>query len=282
MSPQLSSSSGRSSLSPKRKVIALIALIAVVALIAGTAAQLSGVFSGSDESPSAADKQDSGGDDSSAQGNKKQFAELAKLARRQADDPFAQGKKDAPVVMIEYADFQCPFCQKFATSTERDLVKKYVKSGVLRIEWRNFPIFGKESKVGAKASYAAAQQDRFWQFHQAVYKDSPKGENTGYFTKKKMVQVAKKAGVKDLDTFRKDYASSQAKSSISKDSDEGYQLGVTSTPAFLINGRPLLGAQPKKQFESTIEKAHKAAKKKAAKEKDAPEGSDKQQGGADK
>ncbi len=69
-----------------------------------------------------------------------------KLARRDAGDALAQGRADAPVVLIEYADFKCGYCGKFARDTEPALVKKYVDDGTLRIEWRNFPIFGAESE----------------------------------------------------------------------------------------------------------------------------------------
>lgn len=89
------------------------------------------------------------------------YAELAELARRDAGDKLAQGRTDAPVVLIEYADFKCGYCGKFARDTEPALIKKYVADGTLRIEWRNFPIFGKESEAAARASWAAARRGPF-------------------------------------------------------------------------------------------------------------------------
>ncbi len=98
---------------------------------------------------------------------------LAQLARREADDPMAVGDEDAPVVMVNYSEFQCPFCGKFARDTEPVLHEKYVEDGTLRIEWRDFPYLGQESTTAALAGRAAAAQDKFWEFHEALYADQP-------------------------------------------------------------------------------------------------------------
>ncbi|MDG4860783.1 thioredoxin domain-containing protein [Streptomyces sp. T-3] len=183
--------------------------------------------------------------------------ELEKLARRDAKDPLAQGKADAPVVLIEYADFKCGFCGKFARDTEPELVKKYVDAGVLRIEWRNMPIFGKDSEAAARAAWAAGQQGRFWQFHEAAYAEGSKEKGFGG---DRLDELARTAGVKDLDRFRTDRDGDAAKQAVAKDSGEAYQLGATSTPSFLINGRPIAGAQPQEVFTEAIEAAKAAAK----------------------
>src|SRR5699024_5603667 len=71
--------------------------------------------------------------------------------RRDADDPMAIGDVDAPVVLIDYSDFQCPFCGKFARDTAPELIDEYVDEGILRIEWRDFPYLGDDSWKGARA-----------------------------------------------------------------------------------------------------------------------------------
>lgn len=181
---------------------------------------------------------------------------LAKLARRDADDPLAQGRADAPVVLVEYADFKCGFCGKFARDTEPGLVKKYVDDGTLRIEWRNFPIFGAESEAAARAAWAAGQQGRFWQFHRAAYADGAKEKGFGAA---RLDALAREAGVKDLDRFRTDRDGTAAHAAVTKDRDEAYALGATSTPSFLVNGQPLAGAQPAATFEQAIETARAQA-----------------------
>ncbi|MCM2390935.1 DsbA family protein [Streptomyces albipurpureus] len=184
------------------------------------------------------------------------YPELAKLARREAKDPLAVGRADAPVVMIEYADFLCGYCGKFARDTEPELIKEYVDKGVLRIEWRNFPIFGQESEDSARAAWAAGQQGRFWQFHSAAYAE---GEKEKGFSKGRLKELAKRAGVPDLNRFAKDLDSEAAKASVSRDQEEAYGLGATSTPSFLVNGRPLAGAQPMESFTQAIEAAQRTA-----------------------
>ncbi|MEU1123883.1 thioredoxin domain-containing protein [Streptomyces sp. NPDC005899] len=180
------------------------------------------------------------------------YPELAKLARRDAADKLARGRTDAPVVLIEYADFRCGYCGKFARDTEPELVEKYVKDGTLRIEWRNFPVFGAESEAAARASWAAGQQNRFWAFHRAAYAEGAKEKGFGT---DRLRALAKQAGVKDLDRFADDAESPEAAQAVRRDQEQAYGIGATSTPSFLINGRPVAGAQPTAVFAQAIEAA---------------------------
>lgn len=185
--------------------------------------------------------------------------ELLALARRDAADPLALGSPDAPVVLIEYSDFQCPFCGRFARETKPDLVREYVDEGILRIEWRNFPVFGAESDRAARAGWAAGQQNRFWQFHDEAYAE-PRRRNAGDFSEDDLIAMARRAGVGDLARFEKDMASDAAHRAVTRDSEEGYAIGVTSTPAFLVNGRPVLGAQPTDVFTDIVDEAAEQAR----------------------
>ncbi|MFB7515820.1 DsbA family protein [Streptomyces sp. NPDC056144] len=184
------------------------------------------------------------------------YPELEAYARRDASDKLALGRADAPVVLIEYADFKCGYCGKFARDTEPLLVKKYVDEGTLRIEWRNFPIFGEESEAVARASWAAGQQGRFWEFHKAAYAEGAKEKGFG---KERLTALAKEAGVADLARFTRDSEGTAARAAVKKDQEQGYSLGATSTPSFLVNGRPIAGAQPLETFTDAIEAAAKTA-----------------------
>ncbi|MFD9213403.1 DsbA family protein [Streptomyces sp. NPDC059544] len=195
------------------------------------------------------------------------YPELEKLARRDAGDPLALGRADAPVVMVEYADFKCGYCGKFARDTESALIRKYVEKGVLRIEWRNFPIFGEESESAARAAWAAGQQGRFWQFHKAAYADGAKEKGFG---EQRLEELAAEAGVKDLARFTRDAAGEEARQAVARDQEEGYGLGATSTPSFVVNGRPIAGAQPASTFVAAIEAARKAVTTEPAGPKSAP------------
>ncbi|MEV8391880.1 MULTISPECIES: thioredoxin domain-containing protein [unclassified Streptomyces] len=184
------------------------------------------------------------------------YPELAELARRDGADPLAVGRADAPVVLIEYADFKCGYCGKFARDTEPGLIEKYVKKGTLRIEWRNYPLFGEESEAAAHAGWAAGQQGRFWEFHSAAYAEGSKEKGFG---DDRLEALAREAGVKDLERFHRDRAGGAAAAAVRKDKEEAFGLGATSTPSFLINGRPIAGAQPDETFTRAIESAKAAA-----------------------
>ncbi|MFC8919981.1 DsbA family protein [Streptomyces sp. NPDC047821] len=186
------------------------------------------------------------------------YPELEKYARRDAKDALAVGRADAPVVLIEYADFKCGYCGKFARETEPELIEKYVREGTLRIEWRNFPIFGEESERAARAAWAAGQQGRFWQFHRAAYAEGAKEKGFG---EERVTALAREAGVGDLARFGRDLDSEAARRAVAKDQEQAYALGATSTPSFLVNGRPIAGAQPMETFTSAIEAARREAGK---------------------
>ncbi|WP_282793726.1 thioredoxin domain-containing protein [Streptomyces sp. CC224B] len=230
----------------KKKHIAVMAAVAV-------AAGALGLASYSATKPDEPSASVASGEKGSAAGPRDGvFPELEALARRDARDPLAQGRADAPVVMIEFADFKCGYCGKFARDTEPDLVTKYVEDGTLRIEWRNFPIFGEDSERAARGAWAAGRQGRFWQFHEAAYAEGAKEKGFG---EDRLKELARAAGVKDVARFTRDAGSDAAKAAVRKDQEEGYKLGATSTPSFLINGRPIAGAQPESVFEQAIEAA---------------------------
>ncbi|MFE0176789.1 DsbA family protein [Streptomyces sp. NPDC059002] len=238
----------------KSRNIAIGAGVAVAAVLLGVASYTA---TKPDDSATGTVKEEAAGAAPSTGQQPGVYPELEKLARRDAKDPLAQGRADAPVVMVEYADFKCGFCGKFARDTEPGLVKKYVDEGTLRIEWRNFPIFGEDSERAARGAWAAGKQGRFWQFHEAAYADGSKEKGFG---DDRLKELAKEAGVKDVERFAEDADSDAAKAAVKKDQEEAYGLGATSTPSFVINGRPISGAQPDEVFHQAIEAAAQTAK----------------------
>ncbi len=226
-------------------LVALVALaLTVVAVVASRPA--------SSAKPSSASAQSPSGSGTS------QEDPLAALPRRTPGDPMALGKADAPVVMVSYSEFQCPFCGKFARDTEPGLVEKYVKSGTLRIEWRDFPYLGKESMTAALAGRAAALQGKFWEFHDAMYAEQ-QPVNSGALTEDHLASVAEQAGL-DGERLVKDMARPELADAVGRDFSEGQSIGVTGTPAFIVNGQPIIGAQPAQVFEQAIEDAAAAAR----------------------
>ncbi|MFE0046835.1 DsbA family protein [Streptomyces albireticuli] len=241
----------RSALTPRRLAAAGAVLALVVALVAA------GIAIGENSGSGTRHVAGSDGSAPSADPQQKVYAELDRAAaRRQDGDALAVGKADAPVVLVEYADYQCSYCGKFTRDSQPELIKKYVDEGVLRIEFRNFPIFGKDSERAARASWAAGRQGKFWQFHDEVYAKTRKGDA---LAEDKLTDMARTAGVADLDRFRADLNGPESEAAVKKDQEEGYSIGVKSTPSFLVGGQPIAGAQPLDVFESAIARA-KAAK----------------------
>ncbi|OQO90305.1 DsbA family protein [Saccharomonospora piscinae] len=179
---------------------------------------------------------------------------LADLPRREPGDPMALGDPQAPVTMVMYEDYRCPFCAKFSRDISPALVERYVDTGVLRMEWRDLPIFGEQSLTAARAGRAAADQDRFWEFTEAVYAAAPDRGHPD-LTPETLREFAREAGVGDLDRFSADLASTRYDAAIEADAQEGSALGVSSTPTFIVNGQPVLGAQPLDTFVSVIDAA---------------------------
>ena len=233
---------------------ALVLVVAVAATIWFAVAQ--GAAQPGSAGPTAGPQASQGGSQGTA--SPSQGSDPASLlARRIPGDPMALGKVDAPVVMVAYSEFQCPFCGKFARTTEKELVKRYVDTGVLRIEWRDFPYLGPESLTAAKAGRAAAAQGKFWAYHDALFAHQP-GVNTGKVTPAYLTGVARDLGL-NVTEFTKAMDSPATAQAIAKDFQEGQNIGVTGTPAFLINGEPIIGAQPLEVFTQVIDAKARAA-----------------------
>lgn len=226
----------------------------VVALIAALALVLVLFPGGNDTGETAADPAPESAPETTSTAPPETWKQLV---RREPDDPMALGDVDAPVVMVAFSEFQCPFCGKFARDTEPVLVEKYVEDGTLRIEWRDFPYLGPESTVAARGGRAAAAQDRFWEFEEAMYADQLP-PNSGNLDEDYLAGVAKDVGL-DVDRFRDDLDSLESEEAVQEDFAEGQAIGVTGTPAFVINGVPVIGAQPTEVFEQAIEKAAEEA-----------------------
>ena len=99
------------------------------------------------------------------------------------------GDANAPVTVVEYADFQCPVCKRAETSIISQIEKDYVQQGKVKIEFRMFPFLGQESFNAAQAAEAAREQGKFWEYHDALFNAQGR-ENSGTFTYEKLVALA--------------------------------------------------------------------------------------------
>ena len=104
------------------------------------------------------------------------------------------GNKNAKVTIIEFADFQCPFCERFFKDAESNIIKDYVNSGKVKFAFRHYAFLGQESNFAAEASECANEQGKFWEFHDYLFKNQ-QGENQGAFTKDKLKGFAATLGL---------------------------------------------------------------------------------------
>ncbi len=230
---------------------ALLAALVVGALVIATLSTLAGGGGSGDTAGDAGSTEGAGGETDAVEPLPEDDPALG-LARREADDPLALGAADAPLVMIEYADFQDAFVGIYGRNTHDRLVQEYVDAGVLRIEFRNYPINGPESDAAARAAWAAGQQDRFWEFHEAALADEFTMDS-GRFEEESLRRIADDAGVPDVDRLLADMETDAAGEAVERDATEAYELGVTGVPSFLINGHPISGAQDLDAFRDVID-----------------------------
>jgi protein-disulfide isomerase len=134
-------------------------------------------------------------------------------------------------------------------------VERYVESGTLRLEWRDFPYLGQESVNAALAARAAQDQGKFWEYHDLLYENQ-----SGGFSEERLIELAREAGL-DVERFEEDLASGRFEQAVAEDFREGQEMGITGTPTFIINGRVLAGMQPLEVFESAIEQAEEEAER---------------------
>lgn len=176
---------------------------------------------------------------------------LLSLPRRDPADPAAIGDVDAPVVMIEWADFRCPFCSVFAEDTLPQL-QHYFDDGLVRFEFRDLAIFGDESVYAAVAARAAGEQNLHHEFMRELYAATP---NEGHpdVDEAVVVGVAESIGVPDLGRFVADLDSPELQLQVLLDSREASELGLSSVPAFVVGTQVIQGAQPLAYFEQVIE-----------------------------
>jgi protein-disulfide isomerase len=184
--------------------------------------------------------------------------DLTQFEYRDADDVQAAGPIDAPVGLVVYSDYQCPFCAKWTQSTLPEMMK-YADAGDLRIEWRDINMYGEPSERASLAAHAAGLQGKYWEFHDALY---PDGEHLSEaeLSTEALIGLATELGL-DPDRFAADMDSPDVQELIDKMAKEGRDLGVTGTPTFLLGGRPLVGAQPTDVFIDAVESALAEAKK---------------------
>lgn len=159
------------------------------------------------------------------------------------NDPF-RGSADAPITIIEFSDFHCAFCGRFAAETLDPLLKNY--EGKVRLVYRDYPFQTSGSVVAALAGECMNEQGKFWEFHDLTFK------NQQALTREQFITYAQQIGV-DVATFTTCLDTQKYMDKVKKDVADAQTLGVNGTPAFFVNGRFISGAQPYTVFAAYID-----------------------------
>jgi len=176
---------------------------------------------------------------------------------------FALGQSNAPIVVVEYTDYQCPFCNRFYTTTFPELKKKYIDSGKMRFVSRDYPLdFHQHSLKAAQATRCAGEQDKFWKLKDALM------INFTRVTPELITSLARDAAV-DMGKFQECMDSGRHLPEIKDGITAANAVGINGTPSFVVgkvtgdylDGYLLVGAQPVSAFEALIKEIQPGAEK---------------------
>ena len=162
-----------------------------------------------------------------------------------------RGSPDAPVTIIVFSDFQCTYCGQFATDVEKRLENEYVWTGQIRVGYWQMAFLGDESQWAAEASECADEQGAFWKYHDYLFSHQ-NGENLGAFSKDNLKQYAIELGL-NSDKFNECLDSGRYTEIIQEQNRTALDLGVETTPSFMINGQPVVGIQTYDYFKQIID-----------------------------
>jgi len=164
-----------------------------------------------------------------------------------SDDDPVKGDSNAPVTIIEFSDFECPFCARFFTDTLPQIQAKYIDTGKVKFVYRDFPLsIHDNAQKAAEAAECAYDQGKFWEYHDLLF------ENQRSLTITSLKSYASQLSL-DQSTFDSCLDSGKNAQEVKDDFQAGVNAGVSGTPAFFVNGVSLSGAQPFSAFEQVIE-----------------------------
>jgi protein-disulfide isomerase len=161
-----------------------------------------------------------------------------------------KGSSTGPITIVEFSDFQCPFCAK-----EVPVLEEILKAYPGRVRWifKHFPLdFHRDAPLAHRAALAAGEQGRFWEMHDALF------ANQRALKRDDLIGAAQRLGL-DIHRFAADLENARLKAIVDRDREDGARLAVNGTPTFFINGRRLVGSQPAARFRSLIEEELKVA-----------------------
>jgi len=156
------------------------------------------------------------------------------------------GPEDAPIVIVEFSDYQCPFCKRWHDEVYQSLLNEY--PGQIRLVYRHLPLTSihPDAFPAAEAAMCAGEQNAYWPFHEKLFSSTSLGSSV-------YVQYAQDLGL-DMNSFDECVAENRYQDAVQSDLDFAVNMGVRSTPTFFINGLAVVGAQPLDVFKQVIDK----------------------------
>lgn len=165
------------------------------------------------------------------------------------------GNYNAPITILEWGDYQCTFCYKFHQNTLDIINEDFIKTGKVNLVFKDFPLNGPDSLIAAEATYCAEDQEKYWQYHDELYKNWG-GEKTGWITRESLDEFAMTVNL-DLDKFNKCLDEHKYQNKVNSIYEFGKEIGIDATPSFLVfNGEKIIkirGNQPLEVFLKTFD-----------------------------
>ena len=164
------------------------------------------------------------------------------------------GNPDAAITILEWGDYQCTFCFKFHQNTLKTINEDFIKTGKVKLVFKDFPLNGPDSLLAAEASYCAQEQEKYWQYHDELYKNWG-GERTGWITRESLDTFALSVNL-NLKEFNKCLDEKRYQSHVNSLYEFGQEIGIDATPSFLVfNDEKIIkirGNQPLEVFLKTF------------------------------
>lgn len=165
------------------------------------------------------------------------------------------GNSNAPITILEWGDYQCTFCYKFHQNTLDIINENFIKTGKVKLVFKDFPLNGPDSFLAAQAAYCAQDQEKYWQYHDELYKNWG-GERTGWITRNSLEKFANTVNL-NLNEFNKCLDGKKYEQKVITLHEFGKEIGIDATPSFLVfNDEKIIkirGNQPLEVFIKTFD-----------------------------
>jgi protein-disulfide isomerase len=142
------------------------------------------------------------------------------------------GDPDAPITILEWGDYQCTYCYKFHQSTLNTINENFIKTGKVKLVFKDYPLNGPDSVLAAEASHCAQDQEKYWQYHDELYKNWG-GERTGWITRESLNQFGNTVNL-NMDYFNTCLNEHKYKDKVISMYEFGKEVGIDATPSFLV------------------------------------------------